>query len=77
MISLSRVGKRIWLSRYVCCVDGFRIEWQQNVSRSGELGTGGFYAKINYIKKGYGNMMKNRILSNRKNYLESTTGDEN
>lgn len=70
MISLSKVGKSVCLCRYMACANGFLIEWQQNVNRSGELvGTGGFCAKTKYVKKGYSETMQKRIFSYRENYL--------
>ena len=66
MIYFDRIGKRVVLRYYLCYVDGFTIEWRQNVNRNEKVvGIGWFNHQENhhkYKKKGYCGAMHRRIV---------------
>ena len=68
MIYFDRRFKRVWLRYYLCFVDGFVIEWRQNVNRKEEIVGMGFFNKQKrfYIKKGYSDTMHRRMVKLKK-----------
>ena len=69
MIYLNRKGKREMLRCYLYYIDGFGIEWRQGTNAKAEIvGIGTFnqqkiISKYRYEKKGFGSVMKKRILN--------------
>ena len=65
MIYFDRRFNRVWFRHYLCYVDGYTIEWRQNVNRNEKVvGIGWFNRHKNhykYEKKGYCGAMHRRI----------------
>ena len=65
MIFIDRRFKRMQLRYYLCSINGFSIEWIQNVNREEKVvGIGWFNQHknfYNYEKKGYGDAMYRRV----------------
>ena len=71
MIYLDRRFKRMIFTFYLCFVDGFVIEWRQNVNRKEKIvGIGNFNQQKHYYKyrkKGFSDAMYRRMVNLNKN----------